>query len=247
MGRPALVALAIAVLALGVRAVPARGEGLTEPCPPTIAGGIELSAGFAGEKGEALELGYGRRVLLRGRVLDPGGNPLNGATVCVDERTLIPGREYSRLGTARTNVDGYWSFKLASGASRALRVSYGEGPGRQTRLLRLRVRAQALLRIGKLVTRDERPIHFSGRIGGPLAGRRVVFLRGTVPGARRKFLVRRALTDAFGRFEMTYAFSPVGAPTKFVFWAVVPAQGDYPYLLGQSRPRFIRVRPSAVG
>lgn len=66
---------------------------------------------------------------------------------------------------------------------------------------------------------------------------------GTVPGANRRFLVRRARTNAIGRWRAGYAFTPVPTKTKFVFWAVVPKQNGYPYTQGRSTVRYVRVSP----
>jgi hypothetical protein len=66
---------------------------------------------------------------------------------------------------------------------------------------------------------------------------------GTVPGANRRFLVRRARTNAVGRWYARYAFTPVAQKTKFVFWAVVPKQNGYPYTQGHSTARYVHVRP----
>jgi hypothetical protein len=69
-----------------------------------------------------------------------------------------------------------------------------------------------------------------------------VVVRGTVPGAKRKFLVRRAKTDPLCHYRVAYAFTPVPVPTRFVFSAVVPEQNGYPYVRGHSVVRYIRVR-----
>ena len=71
----------------------------------------------------------------------------------------------------------------------------------------------------------------------------MVVIRGTVPGAKRRYLVRRATTDALGHYRVGYAFSKVAATTRFVFAAVVPVQNGYPYVRGHSVHRYIRVRP----
>jgi hypothetical protein len=222
--------------------VSAVGEGAF--CPPFLLGdAAHLPTVFAGNRRARRVVPYGRRSVIIGRVTDSQGFGLPGEPICVEQRPRIPSAPYTMLGTTTTRADGGWSFKLPSGPSRRIRVNYGGDPEVISTFLDLGVRARATLRLRAHRTRPGRPVFFSGRIPGPLAGRRVVLLRGTVPGARRKFLVRRARTDVFGRFRFRYSFSPVAAPTKFVFWVVVPVQRGYPYLLGRSSKRFVRVRP----
>jgi hypothetical protein len=248
---PRIAAIVVGAVALSApaasAAVPATGvtaQGAGAFCPPFLLGdGAHLPTVFAGNHRARRTIPYGRRSVIVGRVTDSQGFGLPGEPICVEQRPRIPSAPYTMLGTTTTRADGGWSFKLPSGPSRRIRVNYGGDPEVISTFLDLRVRARATLRLQAHRTRPGRPVFFSGRIPGPLAGKRVVLLRGTVPGARRKFLVRRARTDVFGHFRFRYAFAPVRSRTKFVFWVVVPVQRGYPYLLGRSPKRFIRVRP----
>ena len=213
-------------------------------CPSSaVGGGSTLNAGFAANGKAERTFPYGSRALIRGRVLGAGGNGVAGATVCVEGHTELPGLAYQLLGIATTNQNGGWSYELGRGASRAIRVAYRFGATQTSTDLSLAVRADAALELSKNLTRPHRRVFFSGAIPGPLAAKRVVIVCGTVPGARRRFLVRRARTDALGHFRVGYAFSPVAGPTKFVFWVVVPEQNSYPYSGGRSPRRYIWVRP----
>lgn len=213
-------------------------------CPESpVGGGATISAGFAGNGRKRRTVPHGRRALIRGRVLDGQGNPIAGGQVCVLGHTDLPGRGFRLLGTAPTNENGGWAYKLNRGASRKLAVAYRDNTFQVAAGLRLKVRATASLRISRNRTRTNRRVHFFGRIPGPLASKRVVILYGSVPGAKRHFLVRRARTNADGRFRLGYAFSPVPRRTRFVFWVVVPEQDGYPRLRGRSANKYIRVRP----
>lgn len=163
---------------------------------------------------------------------------------CVHSRraTDLPGRPYHLIGTATTNESGGWTFKLARGPSRSFRVAYRFGAFQTSTDLSLHMRARATLHLSRHRTRAHRRIYFSGEIAGPSCALRVVVVRGTVPGAKRRFLVRRAKTDALCHYRAAYAFSPVPTTTRFVFNAVVPEQNGYPYVRGHSVPRYIRVR-----
>ncbi len=215
-------------------------------CPASPrAGGAKVTAGFGNGKSNRI-LVWGKRSLIRGKVLDGSNNGVAGAQVCVEGHMLLNGRPFRLLGTPTTNEAGGWSFKLNRGASRELLIAYrANGQQVETTLL-LHMRSRPTLRASKLVTRDQKKVVFSGQIPGPACAERVVVLKGSVPGARRSFLVRRARTDGLCHYRMFYRFSPVGAPTRFVFNALVPQQADYPYLRGRSKPRFVKVRPCGV-
>lgn len=238
----------IAVAALAVVVAPATGladESESSSCPPfpLVEENASVIAHFAGGQRTSSTLAYGRRSVITGQLTTPDGAGLPGEPICVEARPRIANWPYGVVGSTTTRADGSWSFELPSGPSRSIRVDYGGDPTLISTFLDLGVRARATLHLRAHHIRDQRRVYFTGRIPGPLPNKRVVILRGSVPGARRKFLVRRARTDAFGRYRIGYAFSPVGAPTKFVLWVVVPAQNGYPYRLGRSPKRFIKVRP----
>lgn len=223
---------------------PPAGEGSGGLCPDSPVGaGARLSASFTGTHKPDRTLAYGRRTLIGGHLVNPQGSDVSRAIICIEERTRIPGRGYTFAGTTTTHEDGRWFFKLPSGLSWAIRVSCRTGPEQTVTTLNLKVRAHATLHLSTHRTTPGHRVYFSGRIPGPLPGKRVVLLVGTVPGAKRNYLVRRARTDPFGRFKTAYAFTPLAFPAKFVFWALVPAQNGYPYLLGRSANRYVRVRP----
>jgi hypothetical protein len=213
-------------------------------CPGSpVGGGQTVTAAFAGNGHAERTLAFRRKALIRGRVRDAAGNPISGATVCIQGHTELVGRPFHLIGTATTNPNGGWSFKLHRGPSRAIRVGYRFGSFQTTAELALRMRARATLHLSHHRTRVHRKVYFSGEIPGPGCALRVVVVRGTVPGAKRRFLVRRAKTDALCHYRAVYAFSPVPRTTRFVFNAVVPEQNGYPYVRGHSVARFIRVRP----
>jgi hypothetical protein len=212
-------------------------------CPGSpVGGGQTIAAAFAGDGKPERTLAFRRRALIHGRLRDAAGNPVAGAEVCVQGHTDLPGRPYHLIGTAKTNENGGWSFKLRHGPSRELRVGYRFGAFQTSTDLALRMRAKATLHLSRHRTRPHHRIYFSGEIAGPNCALRVVVVRGSVPGAKRRFLVRRAKTDALCHYRVGYAFSPVLATTRFVFSAVVPEQNGYAYLRGHSVARFIRVR-----
>ncbi|HEX3173860.1 MAG TPA: hypothetical protein VHQ43_06555 [Solirubrobacterales bacterium] len=236
-----LVALAAAAAGTGSAASPAVvASPVVCPVMP-LNEDARVTAAFAGVETPSRTLNYGRRSLIHGQLVDPRGFGLPGEPVCIEERPRIAHWPYAFSGMTTTRADGSWSFKLPSGSSRSIRVLYGGDPVAVATFLDLGVRAHATLHLSSHHARPHRRIYLSGHIPGPQPAKRVVILRGTMPGAPRRQLVKRARTDVFGHFRIGYAFSPVARPRKFVFWIVVPAQNGYPYRLGRSSKRFVRV------
>lgn len=212
-------------------------------CPASpVAGGARVTAGFGNGQTTRVLL-FGKKSLIRGRVLDAAGNGVAGAQVCIEGHTALPGRQPHLIGTAVTNANGGWSWKLNKGASRELLIAYRANGEQIETPLGLHVRARARLHISKKITRAYKRVTFTGTIPGPLCAERQVILKGSVPGARRFFLVRHARTGPLCNYRMRYRFTNPAAPTKFVFSTLVPQQAGYPYLRGRSRTEFIRVRP----
>lgn len=212
-------------------------------CPGSpVGGGSSITAGFAGRHSAGEQtLAFRHRALIRGRLRDQGGNPVANAQVCLQGHTDLPGRPFHLIGTTTTNENGGWTFKLRRGPSRALRIGYRFGAFQTTVDLQLHMRTRVTLHLSRHRTTPHHRIFFSGEIAGPECALRVVVIRGTVPGANRRFLVRRAKTDALCHYRAAYAFSPVPSTTRFVFSAVAPEQNGYPYARGHSVPRYIRV------
>ncbi len=213
-------------------------------CPSSpIGGGKKLKVRFTRSGKRFARVNFGTPSIVRGRLGDGHGNPIVGAQVCIQARVNTPNTKFKLLGTTATNADGTFVYKLKRGASRKIRVAYRDGTFQISRGLRLKVRAFSSLRASRHRTRPYKRVRFSGRIPGPHAAGRVVVLYGTVPGAKKRFLVSRAKTNALGRWHAAYTFVPVSAKTRFVFWAVIPNQNGYPYSQGRSAARYIQVRP----
>jgi hypothetical protein len=212
-------------------------------CPGSgVAGGQTLTSGFGNGK-NIRTLAFRKRALIRGRLRDGGGNPVVGAQVCIEGHTALPERPFHLIGTATTNENGGWTYKLQHGPSREFRIAYRSGAFQTTSDLTLHMHARSTFHISKHRTCIHRKIFFSGGLAGPGSAERVVLVRGTIPGAKRRFLVRRAVTDALGHWRVGYAFSQVAQLTRFIFWAVVPKQAGFAFVKGHSVGRYIRVRP----
>ncbi len=237
------IAGAIAIVAGGIgSAESVASQAPAAECPVLpFTNGARLTAGFAGGEAPARTLPFGRRSLIVGRLADRQGFAMPGEPVCVEERVRTPGATFGFAGMARTHADGSWSFKLRSGPSRVLRVLYGGDPEVIGVLLNANVRAHATLHVRTGRAAGHRRLGFYGRIPGPLPAKRVVILQGRAPAGHGRRLIRRAKTDVFGRFRMSYSFR-AAARGRSTFWVVVPAQDGYPYVLGRSAKRVVHIR-----
>jgi hypothetical protein len=149
------------------------------------------------------------------------------------------------VATTTTNQNGGWSYKTNRGPSRIFRVGYRSGAFETSADLALHIRSRSTLHLSTHRTPIHKKVYFSGELPGPSCAGRTVFVSGTVPGARRRFIVRQATADALCHFRTHYAFSPILHASRFVFWVNVPNQekGGYPYRPGRSVNRYIRVSP----
>ena len=219
-------------------------------CPgSSVAGGETITAGFAGNKLSKRTLSFHRKALIRGRLVDSGGQPVAGAQLCIQAHTDLEGRPFHLVATTTTNQNGGWSYKTNRGPSRIFRVGYRSGAFETSTDLALHIRSRSTLHLSTHRTPIHKKVYFSGELPGPSCAGRTVYVSGTVPGARRRFIVRQATTDALCHFRAHYAFSPIPHASRFVFWVNVPNQekGGYPYRPGRSVNRYIRVSPRPPG
>ena len=172
---------------------------------------------------------------------DPG--PVAGAQGCIQAHTGLEGRPFHLVATITTNQNGGWSYKTNRGPSRIFRVGYRSGAFETSADLALHIRSRSTLHLSTHRTPIHKKVYFSGELPGPSCAGRTAYLKGTVPGARRDFLVRQATTDALCHFRIGYAFSQIPQASRFVFWVDVPEQAGYAYRPGRSVNRYIRVSP----
>jgi hypothetical protein len=190
---------------------------------------------------------YGRRVRLAGRLTTGRSTPLAGVPVRVVERFAGGARPSGRASTVRTGPRGGFALRLARGPSRSIGVSFAGSPTlarADARGLELRVRSRVRLRASARTARvGGAPLVFRGRVpaaAGTLPAKGVrVELQFRLPGLPWTEL-RTIQTDRRGRFRQSYRFSDDDSRgVRFQFRAYVPAQENWPYEPGGSRPVLI--------
>ena len=179
-------------------------------------------------------------VVVRGRVRDGGGGPVNGATVCVFETIDLDDASRELVAVATTQSNGRFATQLDPGPSRQLDVVYrynnqvlGDEAIVKSSVVPTFMVARRSLRNGESEV-------FRGTLPGPRAGSRSVALQAKVGKKWRTF--KQLTTDSRGRFSGKYKFvSTVGA-VRYRFRALVKRQGGYPFEPGASRKAKVLVR-----
>ncbi len=205
-----------------------------------------LSAGFSRHLLKQT-VPYGRGIRVAGRLTTGIRSPLDGMPVRIVERFAAGPGPAVRISTVKTGPGGTYSLQLAPGPSRDVTATFAGSPtlGRTASApLQLGVRSAVRLRTSSGVAEvGGAPLVFGGRVVPPAAipaEGKSVQLQFRLPGQTWSEF-RTILTDRGGRFHYAYRFSDDDSRgASFQFRAYVPAQDDWPYEPGGSRPVLVR-------
>jgi hypothetical protein len=222
----------------------ATSVSVDNSCPESaVAGGESFRAAFKASGRTTTTVRFGHGALVRGRLLDAGGQPLAAATICVASQVLAPGAPKQPLGMIATDAAGHFSYPLSPGPVRDVILDYRRDARQIEATLRYRAHARPTLMASARTRRNGQRLGFSGELNGPRRGGRVVILQAGVAGSRRWITFRRAVSDANGRFRAAYHFTATTRATDYRFRAVVPTQAGYPWVQGHSKSVRVRVSP----
>jgi hypothetical protein len=197
-----------------------------------------------------LTVKFGRRAMLRGRLVTAEGAPIVGARVWravepVGQSVRQPWRLSGKpLITSKTGrVTGRMPV---SGGNRNVQLVYfpysdvnGHGA---TPTRALRVRAATTIGLDQYGYRNGETAHFTGRVRTRSGiARKAVYLQALIRGRWRTFDTTRA--DAKGRWRLRYRFTATRRLTVYHFRAVVPAEAGYPWVTGHSRVVRVIITP----
>jgi hypothetical protein len=209
-----------------------------------VPGGEAISAQFARSEKETITVGFGKEAEVTGDLRDDAGDPIPGATICVKSQTLGVQPAAAPVGTATTDSQGHFVYKVAAGPNRELLIGYRHDSSQVARGVRYYAHAAPSLEVNPAKLRNGKGIHLWGALPPPSSGKRVVFLQANVVGAKRWITFRRATADGHGDFSAGYQFHSTTQKTAYRFRAVVPEQDHYPYVEGHSKPVRVVVRPA---
>ncbi|MCX6394607.1 MAG: Ig-like domain repeat protein [Solirubrobacterales bacterium] len=213
-------------------ALPLRG-------PSRIEAGVgQFGSGLASAS-TSVTIPHSGESTLNGRILDRDDLPVAGAVVTAESQLWLTGASWEPLSTGVTDRSGRFSFHLAHGPSRHLRLTYsGSRRDLQTStLIHVRVAARSSLGVSPRTVRVGRTAVFSGGLdGGHLpSGGKLVLLQASIPRRGwQTFAVARANPE--GRWSVGYRFRTAVGRVNYSIRAVVPSESSYPFTPFTSRP-----------
>jgi hypothetical protein len=221
---------------------------------------VALGGGRGGERGgSGPTVDAGEGAVLRGRLV--GGDRLVGKR---GDREAVEGLADKRLrvfshpargarggiesALVTTGPDGRFELRLPPGPSRRIVVAFagGDGLAAARRRLALRVRGAVSLAATPRRLRTGGLLRLRGRVGSrgarvPRAGKLVTISYWETASRRwRPVIVTR--TDRAGRYRAAYRFRYVSGHARIRLRATAPAEADWPYAPGSSRPLTVEVR-----
>jgi hypothetical protein len=208
-----------------------------------VAGGADLSAGFAGGASDELTVKYGDTTEISGGLTDQAGDPISGATICLESRPAESSTVAQTVGTATTDDQGNFSMEVKPGANRQLLVGYRHDSFQVAKQLTLETRARPTLALGSHKIRGGDKVEITGRLPKPNPGGHVLVLQGSSEHGHDWLTFKKVITGERGGFKTTYRFTKPMRPTTFRVRALAPAQAGYEYESGASKAARVKVRP----
>ena len=191
------------------------------------------------------EIGFGKRLKLRGRLTAAGGNPLAGREVEVLESPSLELANWRRVGAVRTSRSGRFSYFAPRGTSRVLRFRF---PGTPTirpasHTVQIRVRAAATMSSSRHAVVNGEEVTFHGRLKGghlPPTGK---LLQLQAFSRRRWLTFATPRADArTGKWRYRYRFAATRGRVRYRFRVRIPKEAEFPYATGTSRTVRVLVR-----
>ncbi len=187
---------------------------------------------------------FGRRATISGRLVNPDGQPIDGATVTVLARRDLPGRHFTAAGFVRTDRKGRFRYRVRGVASRILRFQY-DGSRRihgSRRDVAVRVPAASTVRADRNRVLNGQTVTFSGRVLTrpiPSVGK-LVEIQAYFRGRWRTISTTR--TGRKARWSFRYRFGGTTGVVRYRFRALLSREGGYPFATGHSRVVGVTVR-----
>jgi hypothetical protein len=222
--------------------VPGRGT----PNGTNAADGALLEAAWRGRSSRELRSSFGRTVRITGKLRNPAGQPIVGASLVILKTDLRLGASEEQLALVTTGADGAYGHRFKAGPGMSINVRYkafAGDPGFSAQQgLTLRVRASASFRAPRKIKRGRR-LRFSGRLrGGPIPRTgKLVVLQARV--GRRWEDSKTVRTNRAGRFSSSVPTRRGGGRSTVRLRVLVRREASYPYSSGNSAERRVTLVP----
>lgn len=209
-----------------------------------------LKASFSSNRSKRIKSRYGKRVKIKGRLLNRDGNPIAGAELRVLRKLSLSGRKFKEDGTVKTRSNGRFTYKTdRKMASSTIRFAYqafkADTEFADTTDVRVDVSARAKLKV-KRSGRGGKKLYFTGKLLG-----------GKCPKSSGKLITMQWFNgrkwQAFGKtirakknckFKMRYRLTGgAGQSIRLKFRARIPSERrSYPFRSGRSNTVSFRFR-----
>jgi hypothetical protein len=207
-----------------------------------VVGGQVLSAEFAQSNAETVTVPFGHPAEVTGELADNAGDPISGATICIESQTQGGSGGPRPVATATTDGHGEFSYELPPGPNRNLLVGYRHDFFQVARTIGYHAHSRPTLKLSAGRVRAGGRVQITGKLPGPRAAGRVVVLQASSLHGTRWITFRRATTGRNGGFASFYRFNNSSPTITWRMRAVVPRQRGYPYDPGHSKPVRVKVR-----
>jgi hypothetical protein len=206
-----------------------------------VAGGANLSAKFARSHDEEVTVPYNHGANIVGSLADASGNPVRGATICVEGQLLGVHRETVPIAVETTDAHGHFTYKLKPGPNRRVKVGYRHDSYQVNRLLRFEAHARPTMHLSPSLLGAGGVVHITGRIPGPKAGSRSVEIKASAPHSSRWYPAGAATTNRHGVYHFEYRFDNTKTTTVYRFRAEISHQSEYSWAAGHSKSELVKV------
>ena len=196
---------------------------------------LDSGADVSGQLRRRVRLASNDEPVIRGSLMDGGGNPVDGATVCVYQTTDLPDAGRELATTVTTQANGRFATRLDAGPSRTIDLVYRRNTKKISDRIELDSAVLPTLTVPQKRLTNGQTASFLGRLPGPNAEGRAVALQARVGRKWRTF--KQLRTDNLGHFHGRYRFTQTIGRVRYVFRALVKSQSGYPYEPGASRKR----------
>jgi hypothetical protein len=206
-----------------------------------VAGGADLTAKFARNHDEEVTVPYNHGANIVGGLMDASGNPVSGATICVEGQIMGVHRETVPIAVETTDAHGHFTYKLKPGPNRRVKVGYRHDSFQVNRLLHFEAHSRPTISLSPSVLGAGGVVHITGKIPGPNAGSRSVAIEAGAPHSHVWYPAGEATTNRHGRYHFNYRFDGTSATTVYGFRAKTSHQGGYSWAPGHSKSAFVKV------
>jgi hypothetical protein len=207
-----------------------------------VPGGEILSAQFAATHTEEVTVPYGHAAKVVGELADNAGDPISGATICVEMHTQGTRRGLRPVATARTDAQGHFLYKVPPGPNRKVLLAYRHDSFQVGRAIRYYAHARPTIELSAGRVQRGGGVRIRGELPGRRAGGRVVVLQASALQSKRWFTFQRATTNQEGVFHSRYRFDATTRTITYRIRALVPRQRGYPWESGHSEATLVEVR-----